>query len=105
MALVTYAQAKLHLRIESDYEVEDVRSKIDQASAAVIEFVDNATLTATWDETTVPEQARAATLELLHFLYKRDQAYNAKTDLEDCLPPRVTMFLKRLRKPVMGMPA
>lgn len=113
MALVTYAAVKLHLRIEDDYEAEDVRAKIEQASAVIVEFIDNPTLTDTWGEqasvgppalVVAPLQVQAAVLELVHFLYKRDQSVNADVDVDDCLPRRVTMFLKRLRKPVMGMP-
>ncbi len=62
-ALVTLQQAKDQLRVISEEEDEDISRKIDQASAAVIDWVDNTTVTDSWDEDTVPEQARAATLE------------------------------------------
>ncbi len=102
MALVTLDQAKQQLRVTSSDEDEDISRKIDQASAAVIDWVDNSTLTAGWDEDTVPEQARAATLELLLWLFERDTTINANNATDDNLPPRVIMFLKRLRKPALA---
>lgn len=101
-ALVTLQQAKDQLRVTSEEEDEDISRKIDQASAAVIDWVDNTTLTDGWDEDTVPEQARAATLELILWLFERDTTINAKNATDDNLPPRVIMFLKRLRKPALA---
>lgn len=99
MALVTLEQAKAQLRVVSTTEDDDIAAKIEQASASIIDYVDRADVTATWDEDTVPEPARAATLELLLFLYERDVTVNQRPSSNtDDLPPRVVMHLRRLQR-------
>lgn len=102
VTLVTLAQAKQRCRIVSDDEDDDLALMIEQASDAIIDRVDDAAVTATWNEDTTPPAAQAATLEMVLFLHERDSSINQKPDHNGRLPARVELLLGRLIKPALA---
>jgi hypothetical protein len=102
VTLVTLEQAKKRCRVVSDDEDDDITSMIEEASKVIIERVDDATVTDTWDEDTVPPSAKAATLEMVLFLHERDSTINQRPDNNGRLPARVELLLGRLIKPALA---
>lgn len=77
MALITYEQARDHLRLTADQPietVEDVMLKMEQASEIVLDRINTSeqgrATSADWDETTVPRAVQASILLVLTHLYE-----------------------------------
>jgi hypothetical protein len=110
MKLVTLEAAKAHLQMDHDQDDEDIDSIIDQASAAVLDYLnggqdlyaDSSGLIpndANGDPD-VPYQVRAATLLLIGILYKgndQDKEWD-----HGYLPRPVLSLLYPLRTPSLG---
>lgn len=121
--LVTMAQAKRHLYIDEDdtSRDEDILDKIEEASAAVISYLQShaddftstggiINLDSNYEVVPdspgvhVPFQIRAATLQLLTALFEnRGDDGGAQSKFEPgYLPPSVTALLYPLRIPVIA---
>lgn len=112
--LVTLAQAKKHLRIDWDHDDDDVSWKIEEASAAVInylgeqayQFLDSSLMVVedTSEEAIIPHAVRAATLQLLTALYENrgDDGGTLSKFQMGYLPPSVTALLFPLRDPAIA---
>lgn len=108
-ALCTLEQAKKHLRLTSSQEDDDLRMKLTQAQAIVIDYLDDSRSDAwaaemlAWTEETVPEFVRAAILlqcaELTRF---RGDDEDIPTREPGCLSPAVEAYLRRVRMPVIA---
>jgi hypothetical protein len=74
MALVTLTNAKLHLRIDYDELDADITLKLAQAEGIIVDRINvserGRTLTAAWDELTVPVVVQAAILLMLAHLWE-----------------------------------
>jgi hypothetical protein len=105
--LVTVCQAKEHLRVDFDTEDDDIELKIHAASAAILDYLDDARydFTDTSGELTadVPYTVQAATLLMVGDLYKNREP--TATDAVDSkfgygyLPRAVLALLYPLRTP------
>ena len=111
MMLISLEAAKADLQMDHDEDDEDIESKIEQASAAVLNYLgvahDNyadstGVIPADGNgEPDVPFEVRAATILLLRVLYKGEAA--ATTDWEHGYLPRPVMsLLYPLRTPPIG---
>jgi len=104
-ALVTLEQAKQHLRITHAYEDDDLRMKLRQAQATIIDYLDGTSSTtwaatmAAWTEETAPEYVQAAILLLLSSLvdHRGDDDGNA-----DDVWNAIRRLLARTRTPVVA---
>lgn len=76
MALITLEQARDHLQLTSDASnvIEDVVSKMEQASEMVLDRINTTAywraISLDWDELTVPKAVQAAMLMVLTHLYE-----------------------------------
>ena len=130
MMLVTIEDAKARLRIVHDAEDLDLEMMIQQASAAVMNYLGkpldyytattdgayfasgsgssepvSSELDASSDGTTtipIPDEVQLATLLLVGILYRDRDGTEAKEWQHGYLPWPVTSFLYPLRDPVMG---
>lgn len=68
-ALVSLAQAKAHLRIDSDAANTDVQFKVEQASAIILAYL-AATVDPGWTVDTAPVNVQSAVLLMLGHLYE-----------------------------------
>jgi hypothetical protein len=118
--LVTVEDAKARLRIVHDAEDLDLEMMIQQASAAVLNYLNlpldyyGATPSAGSDSDSepvssdgtvtipVPAEVQLATLLLVGILYRDRDGTGAKEWQHGYLPWPVTSFLYPLRDPVMG---
>jgi len=117
--LVTIEDAKARLRIVHDAEDLDLEMMIQQASAAVMNYLglaqdyytaatassDSDSDLVSSDGTTtipVPDEVQLATLLLVGILYRDRDGTEAKEWQHGYLPWPVTSFLYPLRDPVMG---
>jgi hypothetical protein len=113
MALVTLAQTKRHLRIETETtdplseEDEDLTLKMGQAEALILDYLEGGD--AAWtDETTVPPVVQAALLvqvaELWRFRGDDDQyaGITQVTHLPGQLSLYVVNLLRRYRDPALA---
>jgi hypothetical protein len=118
--LVTVEDAKARLRIVHDAEDLDLEMMIQQASAAVLNYLNlpldyyEATAVAGSDSDSepvssdgtvtipVPAEVQLATLLLVGILYRDRDGTEAKEWQHGYLPWPVTSFLYPLRDPVMG---
>jgi hypothetical protein len=118
--LVTVEDAKARLRIVHDAEDLDLEMMIEQASAAVLNYLNlpldyyEATAAAGSDSDSepvssdgtvtipVPAEVQLATLLLVGILYRDRDGTEAKEWQHGYLPWPVTSFLYPLRDPVMG---
>lgn len=109
MMLVSLEAAKADLQMDHDLDDEDITSKIAQASAAILDNLNqgqdlyaDSTGEIPKDadgEPDVPDQVRAATLLLVRILYKGEAA----TEWEHGYLPRPVMnLLYPLRTPSLG---
>jgi len=110
MALITWTQAKDHLRLFADSEeIADVRLKMEQATAIAIKFLDG-NADATWTDATNPAEdidfaiLQAGILVILGDLYFNtgDQPDDWRQDPQTgvVLSPRARRVLHPLRDPV-----
>lgn len=107
--LVTLTTAKRHLRRTDCDTDDDIRMKLAQAQAIVLDYISDetdATWTATidgWTDETVPRSVEAAILLQLGYLfrYRGDEPDEQKTENGD-LPPGVKACLYRLRPLVIA---
>lgn len=110
MMLVTLEAAKANLQMDHDQDDADIESKILQASAAVLNYLDlgydlyaDSTGEIPNDangEPDVPFEVRAATLLLVNYLYK---GVDDKVQLDHGYLPRPVMnILYPLRTPAIG---
>lgn len=113
MPLVTLAEAKSHLRVTMTDEDADIESKVEQASAIVMDYMArplNTVWTATmtgWTDVTVPLVVKAAVLRQLSDLYqfRGDDAGSDRdwtSEREGYLAPGVASLLRRYRDPVLA---
>jgi hypothetical protein len=120
MMLVTIEDAKARLRIVHDAEDLDLEMMIQQASAAVMNYLgkpldyytaseygssDSDSEPVSSDGTVtipVPAEVQLATLLLVGILYRDRDGTEAKEWQHGYLPWPVTSFLYPLRDPVMG---
>lgn len=77
MTLISFEQARDHLQLTADLApevVEDLMTKMDQASALVLDRINTTeqwrTTSATWTELTVPRAVQTAMLLVLTHLYE-----------------------------------
>jgi hypothetical protein len=109
-ALVTYAQAKAHLRLPDDREQEDVEAKTQQATAMVLRHIEREEND--WDDTTDPTVdldfaiVQAAILETLGDLWRfRGDDADQKPELVEegaYLKANVRRKLHPLRRPSLA---
>jgi hypothetical protein len=76
--LIDLAVAKTHLRITDSAHDADVQLKLDQAEAAVLDYLKPARTGEArtdwpWDTTTLPPPVQAAMLVLLRYLYDAER--------------------------------
>lgn len=114
MMLVTLAQAKAHLRVDTDYEDADLALKIEGASVSVWEYIKDG-VDGVWLDSAglpiedsagyvagVPQNIVNATLILLGDLYKeRDGANTSEWD-HGFLPRVVLSLLYPYRLPTLA---
>jgi hypothetical protein len=98
-ALLTLADAKRHLRVDTEDENADILVKVDQASAIVIDYL-KSQADATWTAATVPGHVQAATLIMLAHLYEHRGDDPMDTDEKVWLA--VGRLLMRSRDPAMA---
>lgn len=100
--LITLDEAKKHLRVDDDAQDDEINSKIEMASAIIIDYLKATTATVeTWldsagEPTSVPGVVKSATLLALGELYKNREAE------ADPLTPSVRGLLHRLRDPALA---
>lgn len=101
--LVTLAEVKLHLRIDTNAEDNDLLLKIAGASAAVAHYLKWTTLPPPED---IPSIARNATLVMVGYLYREREGSNEYAIPErfgyGYLPAAVTALLYPLRRPTFA---
>jgi hypothetical protein len=112
MALVTYAQAKAHLRLTDDEAQDDVLLKMEQASAVVLERLErSAADSPAWDDSTDPESddefARAQAMVLIELaaLWRfRGDDDDTPVDPADLgrLTPRAERIAYRMKGPTLA---
>lgn len=112
MALVTYAQAKAHLKLTDDEDKKDVLLKMEQASALVLNRLDRtAADSPAWDEDTDPETdsdfalAQAMVLiELAHLWRYRGDDEDKPLSSEELgrLSPKAERIAYRMKGPTLG---
>lgn len=115
MKLVTLAQARAHLRSDTDADDDDLLLKITAASAAVVRYLgdyefcdfDSAGMIvdSAGDPINVQPRVQQATLMMVGYLYKERDGSNAFAVPErfgyGYLPLGVTALLYGLRRPVV----
>jgi len=112
MALITYAQAKAHLRITDDEGKADLLLKMEQATQIVLERIErDANDSPAWDEDTDPETdaefSRAQAMILMELAglwrYRGDdpETANAPEDLGR-LSPRAERIAYRTKGPTLA---
>lgn len=106
--LVTLAEAKDHLRLTDTAQDVDVQSKLDAATAIILDFCNTTAywrdVTATWESATVPRQVRAAILLELGELWRfrgDDAEAPARWDDHD-LSPAIIGLLRRTHDPALA---
>lgn len=97
-ALVTLEHAKAHLNIVHDAFDEEIERKAEDATAIVIEYL-KGRADATWDETTVPGQVRAAVLFVLTHLFSHR---GDDMSLDDAFWNALGRLLWRSRDPALA---
>lgn len=95
--LVTWEEARAHLRILSDDFDPDLALKMWQAEEKVLDFVER--IDTGWTPETVPAQIKAAILMVLEFLWENR---GAETDRGDPLSPAARSMLRMFRDPVIA---
>jgi hypothetical protein len=107
MMFITIEEAKRHLRIDDDADVEDVELKAMAATGAVRNYL-KAGADAYFNDSgevipaAVPYVVKAATLLMLGFLYKDRDEDAAGAYEEGYLPRPVTALLYPLRSPAFA---
>lgn len=108
--LISLPYAKKHLRITGSEEDEDLRTKLAQAQAIVLDYIarpdeDWEDEIEAWTQTTVPMNVQAAILYQFGELYRfrGDDAESEQPKRPDGrLSPYVEALLKRYRDPVVS---
>jgi hypothetical protein len=103
-SLVTLTQAKAHLRVDHDLDDADIASKIEQASAIVLDYLKLQSEPSEWTNasegsppgTGVPALIQAATLLIVGELYAKREAS------ADALSDGVRALLHRYRDPAFA---
>lgn len=99
--LITLEQAKLHLRIDTDAEDNDLNLKIAAASQAIAQY-----LKWTVQPTPVPELVSQACLMLVGYMYRERDGSNESAVPSQYgygyLPLGVTAILYSFRKPSLA---
>jgi len=114
MALVTYEQAKAHLRLTDDEARDDVELKMEQASAIVLERLErDPSDSPAWDSSPLPDpegdsefsRAQAMVLIELSALWRfrgdDEEKANAPEDLGR-LSPRAERIAYRMKGPTLA---
>lgn len=104
-ALLTLADAKMHLRVTHAFEDAYLTQLCDAASDAVLGYLKRPTPEVDWTASTVPPRVKAALLLLLDDLYANrgaDGTTTAPRPADGYLPPRVTALLHRDRDPALA---
>lgn len=110
MSLITIAQAKAHLRIDTDSLIPsdaadaDLLLKMAQAESIILDYLKvPATSPELWDETTVPPLVQAAVLLQLGEIYRfRGDDVEAPAHTIGDLSPVITNLLRRYRDPALA---
>lgn len=105
IALVSLDQARDHLRVIHNDDDEDIFSKIEQASAIILDYLKLDAVPTGWGNlsgespsgTGVPHLVQAATLLVLGELHNKREASGA-----DVISPAVVSILNRYRDPAMA---
>lgn len=105
IALVSLDQAKDHLRVTHDNDDEDIFSKVEQASAIVLDYLKLSVTPTDWGNlsgdsppgTGVPHLIQAATLLILGELFK-----GRESSTVDVLSNAVKSLLHRYRDPALA---
>lgn len=110
MSLITLAQAKAHLRIDTpsvsptDAAEADLLLKMAQAESIILDYLKvPVTSPEYWNETTVPPLVQAAVLLQLGELYRfRGDDVEAPAHTIGDLSPVITNILRRYRDPALA---
>jgi hypothetical protein len=107
MMFITIEEAKRHLRIDDDADVDDVELKAMAATGAVRNYLKSGA-DAYFDQSgvlmpdAVPYVVKAATLLMLGYLYKDRDEDSAGAYEQGYLPKPVTALLYSLRSPAFA---
>ena len=99
--LVSFTDAKEHLRVLDDTHDAEIATKLAHASAIIRDYLEAAALP-DWDATTTPLPVQAATLLLLTGLYEHRGDDGAPSDYSAALWREIAELLRRFRKPVFA---
>ena len=97
--LVSLDVAKTHLHVTDPTRDAEVQSKLEQASDAILKYID-VRADPSWDETTTPPVVQAAVLELVA-LFWRDRG-DTDDDSDAKTWRHIETLLKQTRDPAMA---
>ena len=100
MTLVTLEDATLHLHVTDPARDAEVTLYLEQASAAIFQYI-GAQADPLWDETTAPPVVQAATLKLLAHFWKH-RGDDAADDHDEKIWEGISRLLMRTRDPALA---
>jgi hypothetical protein len=100
MTLATLDEAKLALHITDPARDAEVTMFLAQASFLIYQYV-GTQADPTWDETTAPDDVRAATLHLLAGMFEH-RGDDAADGHDESLWAGVSLYLMRRRDPALA---
>lgn len=101
--LVAFETAKTHLRITDDDHDVEIQTKIDHASAIMLDYLKSRG-DPTWDATSCPLPVQAATLYMIGLLYEHrgDDLEAGAGDFDQGTWDAIERLLKRSRDPALA---
>jgi hypothetical protein len=100
MTLATIEEAKLQLHITDPAREPEVQMFLQLASAVIYQYI-GAQALPEWDETTAPDDVRAATLKMLGHLHEH-RGDDASDSHDEKIWEGISLLLMRRRDPALA---
>lgn len=100
-ALVAFDTAKTHLRVTDDDHDAEIQTKLDHASAVIVDYLGDRA-DPLWDDTSTPLHVQAAVLYLLGCVYEHRGDDLAPDAVDEEAWAAVARLLARSRTPALA---